>query len=87
MTGAPDGAATPPAVTCVVRLRYDTAAVAGAVAESLAPDDGGYITTEVRGTEVLAEASAPDIMALVHTLEDFLSCASAAEKVASSLKE
>ena len=58
MTVGEDGAGTSRSrVSCVITMNYDSAAAAEAVAGSLAPDDGGYIRTKVRGAAVIAEAS------------------------------
>jgi hypothetical protein len=71
-------------VSCRIVMRYDSPRVARAVAGSLSPDDEGFITTEVEGSSVVAVARAPDVMSLTRTLEDFLACAAAAERIASA---
>ena len=71
-------------VTCRLVMRYDSPRMARAVAGSLSPDNEGFITAEVEGSSVVAVARAPDVLSLTHTLEDFLSCAAAAEKIAAA---
>jgi hypothetical protein len=57
---------------------------AKAVADSVKVDDGGYVKTEVDGKIVRAVAEADDPKKLMHTLDDYLSCASVAIKASSA---
>ncbi|MBI5000751.1 MAG: hypothetical protein HZB92_04390 [Euryarchaeota archaeon] len=61
-------------------LQFKDDAEASAVASALKIDDGGFIETELKGKEVVASAEAKDPMALLHTLDDWLACATTAEK-------
>jgi hypothetical protein len=61
-------------------LKFDDGAEASAVASALKIDDEGFIKTELKGNEVIASAEAKDPMSLLHTLDDWLACATAAEK-------
>ena len=75
------------AVTCRIVMRYDDPIIAKGVRESLAPDDEGHVRTRLEGGSLVAEASAPTLRSLVHTLEDFLSCAAAAEQVLGQVRK
>ncbi|MBS3772883.1 MAG: hypothetical protein KGY55_01635 [Candidatus Thermoplasmatota archaeon] len=73
-------------VECTFTLEYDSAAEAEAVAASLRPDSQGYLDIEVDGYTVTAVAHAKTIPSLLHTVNDFLSCLSVAEKIGKGLK-
>jgi hypothetical protein len=68
-------------------MRYGDPRIAIGVKESLAPDDEGHVKTWTEGGSLVVEASAPTVMSLVHTLEDFLSCAAGAEQVLRRMSE
>lgn len=44
-------------------------------------DNEDYISTKLEGNRILAEIRAPSLNSLLHTLDDFMSCTSVAEKV------
>ncbi|MEW5936606.1 MAG: KEOPS complex subunit Pcc1 [Candidatus Thermoplasmatota archaeon] len=64
-----------------VELIFESAEDARTIASSLEVDDGGYITTAVRGCAVVAVAEAQDPMELLHTLDDYLACATTADRI------
>ncbi|MHB8606658.1 MAG: KEOPS complex subunit Pcc1 [Thermoplasmatota archaeon] len=51
---------------------------ARAIAAALAPEDAGFVTTVVQDAALHAEAEADSIGALLHTLDDYLACLTAA---------
>ncbi len=65
-----------------LRLTFEDAATAEAVASSVSLDDEGYIETRRRGRAITAEATADGPMSLLHTLDDYLACVSVAERTA-----
>lgn len=73
-------------VECTFTLEYGSAAEAQAIAASLQPDSQGYLDLEVDGCRVVAVAHAETIPSMLHTVNDFLSCLSVAEKIGKGLK-
>ena len=65
-----------------LRLTFEDATTAEAVASSVSLDDEGYIETRRRGRAITAEARADGTMSLLHTLDDYLACVSVAERTA-----
>ncbi|MFO8132886.1 MAG: KEOPS complex subunit Pcc1 [Thermoplasmatota archaeon] len=73
-------------IECTFTLEYGSATEAEAVAASLEPDSQGYLELTVAGCTVTAVAHAKTIPSLLHTINDFLSCLSVAEKIGKGLK-
>jgi hypothetical protein len=67
-----------------LRIEFETPGEARAVASSLEPEDGDYISTKVEGRSLHAAAEADNPKSLMHTLDDYLACASVAIKASSS---
>ncbi len=65
-----------------VTFHFRDAATAEAIADSVSPDDDGYIRTRRRGSTVTATAAADEPLSLLHTLDDYLACVSVAERTA-----
>lgn len=63
-----------------VTLRFRDAATAKAVADSVSPEDAGYIRTTRKGATITATAAADAPLSLLHTLDDYLACVSVAER-------
>jgi tRNA threonylcarbamoyladenosine modification (KEOPS) complex Pcc1 subunit len=72
-----------PKVTCNLRLEFSSGDEARKINEAIELDNMGYIDTRVEGSSILAEIEASSLNSLLHTLDDFLSCTSVAEKVIS----
>jgi len=70
-------------VHCRLQFGYQSKAVAEKVTRSLRVDDATYITSTVDGRTLIAEAHADSLLALLHTVEDYLACLTVAEKVLS----
>ncbi len=73
-------------VECTFTLEYDTPDEARAIAASLQPDSQGYLELTIQGCTVTAVARAATVPSLLHTVNDFLSCLSVAEKIGKGLK-
>ena len=69
-----------------VTLRFRDAATAKAVAQSVSLDDEGYIRTTRKGATITATAAAEETLSLLHTLDDYLSCVSVAERTAETAR-
>ena len=53
------------------------------VHRSVELDNQGFVKTKLEGNTILAEIEAASLNSLLHTLDDFLSCTSVAEKIVS----
>lgn len=73
----------PRPVRCSLVLEFGSGDEAEKVHRSVALDNDGYLETRVEGRTVVAEIRADSLKSLLHTLDDFLSCVSVAEKVVS----
>lgn len=73
-------------ISARISLEFPSARLAEIVANAVALENLSYIEMKREGQRVTAEASAPSPMSLLHTLEDFLTCVSVAEKAASTKK-
>lgn len=70
----------PEEIRCEMVLEYESHERAKMVADSLAPDNEDYLEMEVDGDSIICKTASEDNMSLLHTLDDFLSCVSVAEK-------
>ncbi|MFH0815580.1 MAG: KEOPS complex subunit Pcc1 [Methanobacteriota archaeon] len=67
-----------------ITFELDSPEQAKAVAAAVRVDDDCYVKTGVEGKTVRATAEADSPKALMHTLDDYISCASVAIKASSS---
>jgi len=70
-------------VKCSLRLEFSSGDEARKILDAVELDNQGYVVTEVEGSSILADIGATSLNSLLHTLDDFLSCTSVAEKVIS----
>ncbi len=70
-------------VRCSLRLEFSSETDARKILDAVELDNQGYLVTKVDGSSILAEIEATSLNSLLHTLDDFLSCTSVAEKVIS----
>jgi len=70
-------------VRCSLVLEFASPLDAEKVHRSVELDNQGYIVTRIEGNAIHAEISSSSLNSLLHTLDDFLACASVAEKVVS----
>ncbi len=70
-------------VSCSLRLEFSSSDEAENVHRSVELDNQGFVATKLEGGAILAEIEASSLNSLLHTLDDFLSCISVAEKVVS----
>lgn len=73
-------------VTCCLTFFFDSSEDAEKVLASLQVDDSTFIKSTLEGNIVKAEAEAGSIMSLMHTVNDYLSCLCAAEKIIRPLR-
>jgi tRNA threonylcarbamoyladenosine modification (KEOPS) complex Pcc1 subunit len=72
-----------PKVSCRLRLEFASPDQAEHVHRSIELDNQGFVKTKLEGNTILAEIEASSLNSLLHTLDDFLSCTSVAEKIVS----
>jgi tRNA threonylcarbamoyladenosine modification (KEOPS) complex Pcc1 subunit len=72
-----------PRVSCNLRLEFASSDQAERVHRSIELDNQGFVTTRLEGNAILAQIEASSLNSLLHTLDDFLSCTSVAEKIVS----
>ncbi len=70
-------------VRCVLRLEFASPDEAEKVHRSIELDNQGYISTKIVGNAIHAEVASSSLNSLLHTLDDFLACASVAARVVS----
>jgi tRNA threonylcarbamoyladenosine modification (KEOPS) complex Pcc1 subunit len=70
-------------VRCSIVIAFDSAPEAENVHRSVSLDNDGYIETVVKGNDIVATVEADSLKSLLHTLDDFLSCVSVAERIVS----
>ncbi|MCX6658023.1 MAG: KEOPS complex subunit Pcc1 [Euryarchaeota archaeon] len=70
-----------PKVRCSLRLGFSSEDEARKILDAVELDNQGFVVTKVDGSSILADIGATSLNSLLHTLDDFLSCTSVAEKV------
>ena len=70
-------------VTCELVLGFPSKEHASKVFETVESDNEGYVDAHLDGHNMVAVIQAESLNSLLHTLDDFLSCVSVAEKVIS----
>ncbi len=70
-------------VICTLELRFRSESEATKVHRSVELDNEGYLESEVCGEVIRAKITAESLKSALHTLDDFMSCVSVAEKVVS----
>ena len=73
-------------IRCELMFEYENDDTAKNIENALAIDNMGFLTTSVSGNLVRGSINERDYLSLLHTLDDFLSCLSVAEKVMEGLK-
>ncbi len=72
-----------PQVICTLELRFRSESEAVKVHKSVEQDNEGYLESEVCGEVIRAKITAGSLKSALHTLDDFMSCISVAEKIVS----
>lgn len=68
-------------ISCTLEFDYDSEKEAEAVARAVEVDNEGFVKMDVDGKRIISSAESESIPSLIHTLDDFLSCLSVAERV------
>ncbi len=70
-------------VECKLRLEFRSKEEAERIHSSVSLDNESYLSSKVEGNAIIAEIHADSLKSLLHTLDDFLSCTSVAERIVS----
>ncbi|MFQ5838352.1 MAG: KEOPS complex subunit Pcc1 [Thermoplasmata archaeon] len=68
-------------VHCRLEFAYPDKEVARKVLKAVELDNYPYVEAHLEGNRVISETAADSLDSLIHTLEDYLSCISVAEKM------
>ncbi len=74
-----------PRVQCRLEFTYSSREVAERVLGAVELDNLPFVEARVEGKTLISETSADSLDSLIHTLEDYLSCISVAEKMLKGL--
>ena len=67
-------------ITLDIRIKYDDEKTAKAVFDSVSPDNEGYVSTELRGKELLMRITSDNAGTMRNTADDLMACIKAAEE-------
>jgi tRNA threonylcarbamoyladenosine modification (KEOPS) complex Pcc1 subunit len=68
-------------ISCTLEFDYDSEEEAQAVAKAVEVDNEGFVNMIVERKKIKSTVKSESIPSLIHTLDDFLSCVSVAERV------
>jgi tRNA threonylcarbamoyladenosine modification (KEOPS) complex Pcc1 subunit len=70
-------------VRCELVLRFPSRDCADKVFHAVEQDNSGYVDAKQEDETIVASIEAATLKSLLHTLDDFLSCVSVAERIVS----
>jgi len=73
-------------IVCTLELEFTDLATAEKIAKALELENEGYIAATVKGKTIVVTAKSDSVMALRNTVDDFLACATVAQKAIEGLK-
>ncbi len=68
-------------IECTLEFFYEDEKTARTVFDSVDVDNYGYVNAELEDNRIISRIEAKNLQSLLHTLEDYLSCVSIAEKM------
>ncbi len=68
-------------ISCNLNIEYDDSEKAKKILRSITVDDFDFVTSEVHNKSLDATIKSKSVSSLLHTLDDYLSCLSVAEKI------
>ncbi len=68
-------------VQCRLEFTYDTPESSQKILSSVELENYPYVEARLEGSTLISKTSADSLESLIHTLEDYLSCISVAERV------
>jgi len=69
-------------IKCQVSIEFDDVNTAKTILKSIEIDNLQFIESQINGKKLETNIHGKSISSLIHTLDDYLSCVSVAEKVA-----
>ncbi len=66
-------------IECLLEFSYSSPGEAEAILRAVAVDNEGFVRASRDGTKLISRISAENPKALLHTIEDYLSCVAVAE--------
>jgi hypothetical protein len=73
--------------TCTLHFKYNDPAEALTVVRSVQVDNYTYVKTEVNNEEIVSKIESKTLASMLHTLDDYLSCISLAERVVTKIPD
>lgn len=68
-------------ISCVLTIKYDDAEKAKKILQSIKVDDVDFVKSNVKDHTLQATINASSVNSILHSLDDYLSCVSIAEKI------
>jgi aspartokinase-like uncharacterized kinase len=68
-------------VTCTLEFVYQDEQKAENILKTVDVDNYGYVEAVVEGSRIISKIEAKNLKSLLHTLDDYLSCITIAEKI------
>lgn len=68
-------------IDCTLEFFYEDEKKARNILESVDVDNYGFVNASVQGSKLVSKIEAKNLQSLLHTLEDYLSCISIAERI------
>ncbi len=68
-------------IECTLEFFYQDERTARTVFESVDVDNYGFVNAGVEDNKIISRIQAKNLQSLLHTLEDYLSCVSIAERM------
>lgn len=67
-------------LTLEINIQYDDARTAKTVFDSVSPDNEGYVSTELRGNQLLMKITTDNAGSMRNAADDLMACIKAAEE-------
>ena len=73
--------------SCKLEIDLKEEKIAKKVLESIKVDDFDFVKSKINKTVLIGEIKSNSVSSLLHTVDDYLSCVSVAEKVLDKIKK
>jgi hypothetical protein len=74
-------------IICTLNFKYNDDAEAKNVVQSVQVDNYSFVNTEIIKNEIISKIESKTLASLIHTLDDYLSCISLAERVVTKIPD
>jgi hypothetical protein len=68
-------------IICTLNFKYSDSIEAENIVRSVQVDNYSFVNTEIDENEIISKIEGKSLASLIHTLDDYLSCVSVAERV------